>query len=265
MERIKQALERARQERVGRAELSATPRSAGLDEAEITYTQTKVHAVTEEQLRRNRVICGDDNTEATVAYKILRTQVLQRMMTNGWNTLALTSTLPNQGKSLTSINLAISVAREIHHTVLLVDLDMRFPSIHTYFNYEPAIGVEDYLLNNASLNDIMINPGIPRLVVLPCRRPVSNSSELLASPKMADLVEALKTRYPSRFVLFDLPPILAGDDVLAFTPHVDSVLLVVEDNATRKEDLKQALDLLHKVDVLGTVLNKSSETVGTYY
>ena len=110
-----------------------------------------------------------------------------------------------------------------------------------------------------------INPGLDRLVVLPGSEPIANSSETLASPKMARLVNELKTRYPSRFVIFDLPPILSADDALAFSPHVDAALLVVEDGVTTKDDLARSVELLKQTELLGTVLNKTSERQTAYY
>ena len=82
------------------------------------------------------------------------------------------------------------------------------------------------------------------------------SSETLSAPKMVSLVEELKTRYPGRFVLFNLPPFLTTDDVLAFSPYVDAVLLVVEEGKTTSDELVQAKSLLQTVNIIGTVLNK---------
>ena len=267
MERIKQALERARQEReaAGVFRTPLSPAREARTAVDVAYSQTRVCKVDSALLRANRVVCGDANDEAMAAYKMLRTQVLQRMAAKGWRALAVTSPAPSQGKTLTSINLAVSIARAMDHTVLLADLDLRRPSIHTYFSYSPAYGIDDYLLNDTPLSEILFNPGIERLVILPSKEPVSDSSELLSSPKMLRLVEELKTRYPSRFVIFDLLPVLSSDDTLAFAPNVDAMLMVVEDGKTKKEELKQAMGLLDGTNVLGTVLNKSDEKMGTYY
>jgi Mrp family chromosome partitioning ATPase len=96
---------------------------------------------------------------------------------------------------------------------------------------------------------------------LPGGKPLTNSAEMLNSQKMARLVEELKARYPSRIILFDLPPLLGAADALAFSPYVDAALLVVENGKTQKNDVKQAIGLLQGTKVIGTVLNKSSANV----
>ncbi len=268
MERIKRALERAKQEQqkknVLHFDTGARPKT-NTKHIEVKYTDTQVYDISNHDLRRNRIVLGDENDEPTAAFKILRTQVLQRMTAKNWNTLAVTSPEPDEGKTSVAINLAIAIAREVHRTVLLVDLDLRNPNIHRYFNYEPKSGINDYLLDDKPLSNILFNPGIERLVVLPGNHAIHHSSEMLSSPKMAQLVADLKTRYPSRFVIYDLPPVLLGDDALAFSPHVDTMLVVAEDGKTGKGELKQTFELLKGINILGTVLNKTKAKVSTYY
>lgn len=269
MEKIKQALERAREE-----SQSTAPNKPGDDltrglqpdlETEIRYSQTRVSDIDERQFRKHGLISGLENDEITTAYKILRTQVEQRMVANEWNTLAVTSPNKGEGKTLTAINLAISLAREVHRTVLLVDLDLRNPNIHQRLGQSVDYGVAEYLLKGVPVPQIMFNPGIERLVVLPGKEAIISSSELLASPRMEALVDELKTRYPSRFVIFDLPPLLSTDDALAFVPNVDAVLLVVEDGMTSRQDLSRAHEMLRSTNILGTVLNKTADIQNYYY
>lgn len=234
-------------------------------EKRVEYTQTRCIDVPAETLKKNRVIMGMDNDAATTAYKMLRTQVLQRMKAHNWTSLAITSPGAGEGKTLTAINLAISLAREVNHTVLLVDADLRRPSISRYFGYTPEFGLYDYLVNDVHLPQIMFNPGIERLVILPGVNSVPNSSELLSAPKMVRLAEELKTRYPERLVLFDMPPLLAADDLLAFSPNIDAALLVMQEGKTKKEELRHAMDLLQAMNVVGTVLNQTTEASAAYY
>lgn len=275
MERIKQAVELARAERKSAeaasqadASTKADPNAVladDLEQKDIKYSQTRITTLDSNLLRDNKVIYGDSDREGLTAYKMLRTQVLQRMVAKGWNAMAVTSPASDDGKTLTAVNLAISLARELHHTVLLVDLDLRKPSVHQYFGFEPEKGIDDYLLDGVALSDVLVNPGVERLVLLPVRQSIENSSELLASPAMGKLVQELKLRYPSRMVLFDLPPILASDDALSFAPHVDALLLVLRDAKTTRNELEHALEILQDVPILGTVLNDSSEKISTYY
>jgi len=275
MERLKQAVELARQKREifkdqsentinlnSKLPLNA-PKSSGKEI--ITYTHTKRITVPKKVLQQKRLISKVLDPAVVASYKLLRTQVLRRMKDNHWNTLAITSPGTGEGKTLTSVNLAISLAREVNHTVLLVDLDLRRPSVSSCFGYAPEYGLNDYLEYNISLSEILINPEIERLVILPGREATFNSSELLSSPKMVELVDELKTRYPTRIVIFDMPPMLIADDVLVFTPYVDAFLLVIEEGKTKENELLRSVDLLKQSNVIGTVLNKSTEVMSNYY
>lgn len=275
MDRIKQALDKARAERgsIDATHPRSKPSTASdvasegprISETSIHYSQTKIAKLDPTYLRSRHIISGEDDRIGLTAYKMLRTQVLQRMNARGWNALAITSPAPDDGKTLTSINLAISLARELHQTVLLVDMDLRNPSIHKYFGFNPERGIGDYLLGHAPMSDVLVNPGIERLVVMPGRTPLENSSEILASPAMGSLVHELKTRYPSRMVLFDLPPVLSADDALAFAPFVDAFLLVLRDGKNTTKEVDHAMEIMKDATILGTVLNASEEKISSYY
>ena len=273
MERIKQALERARQEREqaapgsGSAAPSVAPPTRpapSLPEHTFVYTQTRVAPVSADWFRQHRVLAALHNDAVSDAYKVLRTSVLQRMRANGWSSLAVTSPDRGAGKTLTAVNLAVSMAGEVNNSVLLVDLDLRRPHVHRYFADEKLPGISDYLMGDKPLNDILFNPGIDRLVVLPGHKPFANSSEMLSSPRMVQLANELKSRYPSRIVLYDMPPLLECDDVMAFAPHVDAVLLVVGEGGTTREELARAAEVIAELNLIGTVLNKSVEERTAY-
>ncbi|MBI3774792.1 MAG: CpsD/CapB family tyrosine-protein kinase [Gammaproteobacteria bacterium] len=231
----------------------------------VTYTQTQVIKPAPETLRRNRVLGAHDVPAVRQAYKMLRTQVVQSLRAQGWSSLIVTSPGVGEGKSLTAANLAIALAREVNHTVLLVDLDLRRPAIAGHFGYEPLFGLRDYLLDDVPLNEILFNPDIERLVVLPGGKPLDESSELLTAPKMVRLAQELKTRYDGRIVIYDMPPLLLADDVLAFAPNIDAALLVIEEGRTRKDELTQSIEMLRDIPVIGTVLNKAKNARAAYY
>lgn len=270
MERIKQALELARKERVkngGKVTGSiAKPaqKEQSVEEQDITYTNTRTIPMPVGELREKRIITEQQNNISD-AYRILRTQVLQRLNEKNWNTLAITSPGSGAGKSLTAINLAISLAREVDNTVLLIDANLRSPKLDKYFDFHAEYGLSDYLLNDKPLGEMLVNPeGVSRFVVLPAGRAIANSSEMLSSPKMQRLVEEVKHRYPSRIVIFDLPPLLESSDTLAFIPNVDATLVVIEEGKTQESELKQAFELLQGNEVIGTVLNKTYSTDKDY-
>lgn len=266
MERIKQALDRAREERLrtGGSEAPSSTASGSPATGEIQYTYSRNTDAPKNLLREQRIISAFENGEFSDAYKILSTQILHKLQENHWNALAVSSPSAGEGKTLTAINLAISLAKEVTYTVLLVDADLRNPSVHRYFGLQPELGLSDYLLHDAPLTDLLIHPaGIPRFVILPGGKPLANSTEMLSSPKMTRLVDELKTRYSSRIVLFDVPPLLASADTLAFSPYVDAALLVIEDGKTAAEDARRACALLANTQLIGTVLNKSHSRLST--
>ena len=182
------------------------------------------------------------------------------------NTLAVISPSPKDGKTFTAINLAIAIAGDTNHTTLLVDFDFRSPSVHQRFGIRPEIGVEQCLRGEATIAETLINPqGYPKLVLLPAREPVSNSSNLLSSERTRRLIRELKERYPNRVVLFDLPPVLGADDALAFAPQVDAALVVVGEEHTRREDLLRCFEIMRNIPIIGTVLNGSRTDASLAY
>ncbi len=216
-----------------------------------------------ELLEENRIVI-DERSAASAAYKVLRTRVLQRMRRNGWKTLAVTGTCPNEGKTLTAINLSINLAWHSTTSVVLVDMDLRNPSVHRYLGVDTRFGLMDYLNGDVPLVRAGVRPGIERLGVVLNDRPIANASELLSSPETLGLIEEVK-QGDDRIVIFDMPPVFAGDDVLAFAPYVDAVLIVLSQGTTKRASLVALRELLQHVNVIGTVLNRSSERVAPYY
>ena len=267
MERIKQALERARAERAGQPtpiaiNAAASAASAAPQPQEVAYSQTRQFEVSTTRLRANRVVTEFPPCAFTDAYKMLRTQVLQRLNENDWNVLAVTSPGTGEGKSLTALNLAASLAMEVQYTVLLVDANLKHPSLHEHLGLESDTGLSDYLLHDSPLSELLVHPkGIEHLTLLPGGKAMqNNSAEMLNSPKMSHLVEEMKNRYDGRIVIFDLPPVLNAADAMAFAPYVDAALLVIEEGKTKRKDAEHAVDLLSSTNILGTVLNKAGKS-----
>ena len=259
MEKIKQALDKAKAERSkGSASNANKDAHPARDLSSIEYTRTQSVDSSPALMRENRLINTMEQGEYTDALKILSTQVLQRMEENKWGSVAVTSPTGSAGKTTTAINLGLSIAKEVDYTVLVVDANLRHPNMHRYFGIEPQYGLSDYLMKDIELSDILINPkGVDHFVILPAGNPTESSSELLGSPKMCSLVQELTTRYPNRIIIFDMPSVLETADTLNFAPCVDAALMVVEDDETKQSDLKSAIDMLSVTNVIGTVLNKS--------
>lgn len=247
----------------GKADVEGHERLPRVDLADVTYTQTRVIDVPPSVLEQSRIVTGRNQDDpVTNAYKVLRTQVLQRLVAHDWRTIAVVSPAAGEGKTLTAINLAIHLASTRSHTALLVDADWRRPSVHRYFGYTPTHDVYDCARGECSVEDALINPGLPRFCVLPCREPVPNASEQLAG--LGPFVKELANRYANRIVLFDLPPLLVSDDAMSFLPLVDCALLVVEEGRTQRADVVRSIELIGSERLLGTVLNKSSRAPARY-
>jgi len=265
MDRLRTALQLYKHEQGATANKPTSgPLSGQAVPPPIVYTKTRSMDIPRSVLRQRRVMAAYDKGPFVDAFKILRTQVVHRLRENGWNVLGVTSPGHGEGKTLTAVNLAVSLAMETTQTVLLVDANLRNPSVHEVFGLKDCPGLADYLLDNVPVENLLVHPGIGRFVLLPGGRAISNSTEVLTSPKMLALVEEFKHRYPSRIIIFDLPPLLHTADVLAFSPYTDALLLVVEEGKTTAEDVQRALLLVKDSrPVLGTVLNKAGQLSAT--
>jgi protein-tyrosine kinase len=217
-------------------------------------------------LERERVLPPGAGGPHGSPYKMLRTQVLRRLDKLKANSIAIIGAAAGTGKTLTAINLAIAIAAERDRTALLVDLDLRKPSVHRRFGFEPAVGIEDCLRSGNPLREAIVRfAGYERLAVLPARERCEDSSELLSTYRTRETIREMRQRYLNRVIVFDLPPVLQADDALAFVQHVEAALVVVGEGRTRRDDLTRTLELLHDLPVIGTVLNRTREAVDNCY
>jgi capsular exopolysaccharide synthesis family protein len=279
MERIKQAIEKvkAQQSSVARTQAQPHPGTRGTmpiphssqsqDELEnICYRYTRIVKLQEEHLARNRIVAFNKNDPKSMSFDLLRTHILQKMEANGWRTLAITSPTPESGKSVVAINLAMSIAQQTNKTCMLVDFDLRRPKIGTYLGVPMEKSLNDLLEGTAELPDVLINPGVARLVILPTKNPVRKSSETLSSIKIENLIKDLRERYESRIIIFDLPPMLVADDVIVLLPHIDCVLMVVANGMSTKREIEDSLRQIPSAKLIGTILNKAeTEQIPYYY
>ncbi|OPF64635.1 protein tyrosine kinase [Hydrogenophaga sp. H7] len=236
------------------------------DLGSVQYAQTAVVPMDPAHLERHRVVAHQKAHPASWAFDVLRTQVLQKMDESGWRTLAVTSPSVESGKTVVAINLAISIAQQTNRTALLVDFDLRRPSVARSLGLNRPKSLNDFLDGHASLAEALVNPGIERFVVLPTNRPVNSASELLSSAKVGKLIKDLRERYSDRIVIFDLPPVLAADDVMSVLPRIDCVLMVVGSGVSTQTEVEEAMNRLSKANMLGVILNKDeSPTQNAYY
>lgn len=255
MSRIEQALEKAVKMRESTKEvvseeittLKQQPAPAKFEARDVMIDLAAVD--------KHIVTLTDPHSHAAEQYKKLRARILKATRKDFHNTIMITSSDPGEGKSLTAINLAVALSNEIDHTVLLVDADLRNPSIHTYFGMEPRFGLSDYLKGEVDLPDVLVKTGIGKLVILPGGNPTDVSAELLSSERMKGLVHEMKVRYRDRYVIFDSSPLLITADALSLGSYMDGILFVIEEGRTAQKKVVQSISLMKGCNVLGVVFN----------
>ncbi len=182
------------------------------------------------------------------------------------NLVLVTSAVPREGKTFTAVNLAMSIAMELDHTVLLVDADVAKSDVSRLLGIQESEGLADYLAQpERSLSELLITTDIPKLAVLPAGRQRTNITELLASDHMRNLVDEFGRRYPDRIVVIDSPPLLAASGASVLAHLVGQTVLVVEAIRTPQSAVREALSLLTDVRNVGLVLNKNRGNQGLVY
>lgn len=260
MSRIERALEKAsrirQREKATLAPSAASAESAAIPKSVFTVDTPLINPAA---VNEHIVCLTAPQSIAAEQYRTLRARIFKSTEKDFLNSLMVTSSVAGEGKTITSINLAITIAQEIDHTVLLIDTDLRKPSIHTYLGIENKMGLSEYLQSKAELADVLIKTGVGKLVLLPAGAPPSNPSELLASEKMMELVREMKYRYRDRYIIFDSSPLLTSADGLYLKEYIDGVIFVVKAASTSEKSVDQALALLKETKVLGTVFNSVPE------
>jgi protein-tyrosine kinase len=200
-------------------------------------------------------------------YDMLRTQVLQEMDDNGWQFLAVTSATAGCGKTVTSCNLAVSIARLTERSVLLVDMDMQKPKVAEYLGIKEGSGLLSVLQDETGLTDALVEASLGRrkLLVLPGEVCRLGSSEWMASQSMLSLLQILKREFRSSIVIFDMPPLLLGDDVISILPQMDAVLLIASVGQTTAAEIKECHKHLKSTPVVRVVVNRVPEIGDSYY
>lgn len=271
MENIRQAVERAK----GRPQQQngigfEPPRQQARHFGDAHESQEWVQEVELDfaYLQSQRVVAYDGKDPRSRSFDILRTEVLRSMDLKGWKTLAVTSPTPSCGKTLTAVNLALSMARQPERQVFLADLDLRKPRIAESLGLKCREGALGVIEGRVDLDSAIIRAraGASRLEVLPTA-PSSNPSDLVGSSAMKTLLQDIGGHRQSRIAILDLPPLLTGHDVISILPQVDCVLLVAAVGTSTVSEIEECNKHLQATDVVRFVLNKvpESATRYTYY
>lgn len=205
------------------------------------------------------VTLNDPESPISEEYRKLKAMVVKLTKQGGFqNTIMVTSSLGLEGKSITAINFAITLSREYDHTVLLMDADLRKPSLHRYFNIAPGAGLSDCIVDGLGVGEVIARTGMGKLSLLPAGRKVADPAELLSSRRMKDIIFELKHRYADRYVVIDTPPILSFAETHSISSIVDGVVLVVREGTASLQSINEALDILRHGKVLGIVYNNAA-------
>jgi len=217
-----------------------------------------------EQLRRqNMVLPGDRRTPVAEAYRRIKQKILLNLSTPGPKTRAnlvmVTSSVPGEGKSFCAINLALSIALEQDHTVLLVDGDVARPSLPHLLGFEGGKGLMDVLADRrVRLSDVLCDTNMGKLMLLPAGTAHPQATELMASSSMRVLLHELADPDPNRVIIFDSPPLMAASEASVLASQMGQVVVVVEAEKTSEGLLKIALGRLESANIVGLVLNKGA-------
>lgn len=269
------ALRGASQDAVHRGAAGHAPAAAqsrSLPAANLPPPSTRIEArrvaFDPHRVRENRLLLSSadvDDRGFVAAYGMLRTRLLHRMRAQGWQTLGVTSAVPQDGKSLTSVNLALSLAREGNSSVVLLDLDMHSPSVCRTLGITPHLELRDFFEDRVdSPADLFMSIGVDNLIIAGNLTATQNSAALLASTRLEDLLGFIHAHTSSPFILMDLPPVLSPEDTLVVAPRIDALMLVASEGGTPREELQRASEMLADFPIAGLVLNRSTEASKRY-
>jgi len=262
MSRLRKALDKAQQE--GSTAVESSTVSVATEAAPRTSTDRPARRVEVDlsHARERRLVAFLDGHPVAEQYRKLRTQLRAHVQATGDNCFLITSPGNGDGKTLTALNLAISMAREVDQTVLLVDANLRAPAVAQLLGLTPERGLADYLEGKAEVSDCLLRTDVGKLTLFAGVGSRGGAAELLDSQRMRDLVAELKGRYPDRTILFDGPGIEGAADPIILSRFVDRILLVVREGETHSDGLNKALSVLPQDKLLGTVLTASLEAPG---
>ena len=257
MSRIEKALEKAAQQR------NDMPTAVVTEKPQIekmpVIRQSESRTITINTNNRLLATIVEPHSAVSEQYRKLKSNLVRLTNEDKFrNLLMVTSAIPGEGKSLTAANLAISMAQEYDLTVLLIDADLRRPSIHRYLGFEQTIGLSDCLQDGIDIGDAIIKTDISKLSVISAGREVEKPLELFASKKMQDMMMEIKHRYKDRYVIIDTPPLLPFAETRSLAQIVDGVIFVIHEGDTPKESVLEAKDILKGCPILGVVLNDST-------
>ncbi|MCP5074187.1 MAG: CpsD/CapB family tyrosine-protein kinase [Rhodobacteraceae bacterium] len=243
-------------------------------ETDALWAELASFAINPRHLKANKIITAVRDDPAYAAFDVLRTRILQPLKDNGWKRVAITSPTPDCGKSFTAMNLAITLSRYDNFRTVLMDMDLRSSSLHSLIGVRNPGSMGDYLRGLTTTEDHFRVPGAnnfhigKNLAIAMNGKREDYASELMQDPLTEEILEEMEDDLAPDIVLFDMPPVLTNDDVIAFRPQFDAALVVAGGGSTKANDLRLVERLLGEDKaILGVVLNKAEGSVlnNSYY
>lgn len=265
MERIRAAIQKARETRqdapASATTQTAAPKLTGRAQAWSTLAPFKPRL---DLMARNRIVTFDQKDKAHVPFDMMRTQVLSSCRKNDWKVIGITSPTPSCGKTVTAINLAFSFARQKDTRTVLMDVDLRKPMVAENLGISVPHSMGRFLSGGEAVEDHFLSYGETLAIGTNNRRSL-HSAEILQDSKANDAMTFLHNSLAPDIVIVDMPPMLATDDVLAFLPNVDAMLLIAAAGTTIMSDIDDCeRELSERTNVMGVVLNKCNYIPDNY-
>lgn len=251
------------------------PREKGIDQTLSLGTApiSKQVTINLAKLRQLGIITPDaEKTQIAEEFRLIKRPLIKNAFyqgagpNNNGNLIMVTSALAGEGKTFCSINLAMSIAMEMDHTVLLIDADVARPSIPGYLGLKAESGLLDVLLDDKlELADVMVKTNVEKLSILTAGRKNRHATELLASQGMSDLLKEIAQRYSDRIIIFDSPPLLLTSEAHVLASQMGQIVLVVAAEKTPQQAVKEALRQIESCDIVNLIYNKASTFPGGEY
>ncbi|MFO7963721.1 MAG: polysaccharide biosynthesis tyrosine autokinase [Desulfobacterales bacterium] len=244
-----------------------TEKKTERDDSSIRSSEVKIAPVSrrhpiKKQPDRMLVSLLNQHSYEAEQFKILRTSIMYPLAGNAPKTILVTSALPGEGKSFLSSNLAVSIALDINKHVLLIDCDLRNPSLHHFFGFNAGRGLSDYLNGETDLSDLMLRlNGIDRLSLLPAGTLPPNPSELVSTEQMAAFMEEAKQRYNDRMIILDSPPQAIAAESAYLARIVDGIIIVVKYGRTPRQEIEDMVTNIGTDKIIGVVVNQMDLSV----
>jgi len=206
------------------------------------------------------------NSYEAEQFRTLKTSLLFSSDRKAPRTIMITSAVPDEGKSFVAANLAVTYAQSLDEHVLLMDCDLRLPTVHKVFGLpENTNGLSDILSDTIDIASGIHKTQVDKLNIIPGGRIPSNPTELLSSIKMQNLLKEVESRYHDRYVIIDSPPPLLTAESIAISRQVDGIIIVIKHESTRRKDVQEMIDLLGKEKIIGVIVNRYDVRLAKYY